>query len=514
MDGGAQSSHQLDFYQAMTDFKLMFPNMDEEIIEAVLRANGGAVDGTIDQLLTMNTDFDQPAVAASISIGSRPPCSAKVKRILELSGRDRLPASETSTSSCGNDSASNLSRSAFGRPVGSKSSAGSSVDPEAGQRRYRKAESCGISSLSSNMSEDLLLLETTADESQVFGDSADVRDGAVGGENCATSWGDADFLPATPAPPIPPRSPLHAAPPLPPKMSLMSPPPAVSSGRGTGGNQMPPDSRKKAKSWDPPLLGKLPDDFLRLDIGPHAKRSFRTSSAPTHQSLLMTHSMPDATARTRNPCQEAASPLPSARVQPLRLSSETGHGRGQSTGTHHSHRSNDDGVLSLSHACECKRHSSGALERPLGSRRHIEIDANTWQMLEDERLALVLQSEEFLTELRQNEDFMRSLEHERQLRPSDVHDILPVLDKSSHTDDSAEFRTMLKHIGDSSRKKLITAAHKFFAKCKRKSQKPILKDSVAPSTVNLLDEEETNNKDAVDEDMPFADEQYKWWSQH
>lgn len=68
-------------------------------------------------------------------------------------------------------------------------------------------------------------------------------------------------------------------------------------------------------------------------------------------------------------------------------------------------------MLSLSHACECKRHSSGALERPLASRRHIEIDANTWQMLEDERLALVLQSEEFLTELRQNEDFMRSLEH-------------------------------------------------------------------------------------------------------
>lgn len=92
MDGGAQGSHQLDFYQAMTDFKLMFPNMDEEIIEAVLRANGGAVDGTIDQLLTMNTDFDQPVVATSMLIGSRPLCSAKVKRILELSSRDRVCA--------------------------------------------------------------------------------------------------------------------------------------------------------------------------------------------------------------------------------------------------------------------------------------------------------------------------------------------------------------------------------------------------------------------------------------
>lgn len=246
----------------------------------------------------------------------------------------QLLASETSNSSCGNDSVSNLSQSAFGRPFGSKSSARSSVDTEAGPHRYRKAESCGISSLSTNMSEDLLLLENTGDESQVFSNSVDVHDGAVGGENCAASWCDADFLPAAPAPPIPPRSPLHAAPPLPPKMSLMSPS-AVSSGRGANGNQMPPDSRKKAKSWDPPLLGRLPDDFLRLDIGPHAKKSFRTSPAPTHQSLLMTHSMPDAATRSRNPCQEAASPLPSARVQPLRLSSETGHSRGHSTGTHH-----------------------------------------------------------------------------------------------------------------------------------------------------------------------------------
>ena len=54
--GSDVESQQLDFYQAMADFKSMFPDLDEEIIEAVLRANGGAVDGTIDQLLTMNYD--------------------------------------------------------------------------------------------------------------------------------------------------------------------------------------------------------------------------------------------------------------------------------------------------------------------------------------------------------------------------------------------------------------------------------------------------------------------------
>ena len=48
----------------MSDFRHMFPNMDEEVIEAVLRANNGAVDETIDQLLTMNIDEKQDEPAA------------------------------------------------------------------------------------------------------------------------------------------------------------------------------------------------------------------------------------------------------------------------------------------------------------------------------------------------------------------------------------------------------------------------------------------------------------------
>ncbi|XP_055622297.1 CUE domain-containing protein 1 [Toxorhynchites rutilus septentrionalis] len=50
------STMQLEFAQAMSDFKNMFPEMDRDVIEAVLRANQGAVDATIDQLLAMSTD--------------------------------------------------------------------------------------------------------------------------------------------------------------------------------------------------------------------------------------------------------------------------------------------------------------------------------------------------------------------------------------------------------------------------------------------------------------------------
>ncbi|CAG0914665.1 unnamed protein product [Notodromas monacha] len=46
---------ELEFLQAMRDFKTMFPDMDSDVIEAVLRANDGSVDASIDELLTMSS---------------------------------------------------------------------------------------------------------------------------------------------------------------------------------------------------------------------------------------------------------------------------------------------------------------------------------------------------------------------------------------------------------------------------------------------------------------------------
>jgi len=68
---------QLDFQEAMRDFKFMFPEMDSDVIEAVLRANHGAVDATIDQLLTMNTDYENEKVRhpslGSAAVETAPP---------------------------------------------------------------------------------------------------------------------------------------------------------------------------------------------------------------------------------------------------------------------------------------------------------------------------------------------------------------------------------------------------------------------------------------------------------
>ncbi|KAF6207076.1 hypothetical protein GE061_018315 [Apolygus lucorum] len=57
-----QPTTQLEFHQAMADFKTMFPTMDDDVIEAVLRSNQGAVDATIDQLLSMSSDNENEKI--------------------------------------------------------------------------------------------------------------------------------------------------------------------------------------------------------------------------------------------------------------------------------------------------------------------------------------------------------------------------------------------------------------------------------------------------------------------
>lgn len=66
----AATTMQLEFEQAMTDFKTMFPDMDVEVIEAILRSNKGAVDATIDQLLAMSTDNQVSSARSCLSFVS------------------------------------------------------------------------------------------------------------------------------------------------------------------------------------------------------------------------------------------------------------------------------------------------------------------------------------------------------------------------------------------------------------------------------------------------------------
>ncbi|XP_040280159.1 CUE domain-containing protein 1 [Bufo bufo] len=321
----------LEFNQAMEDFKTMFPNMEYDIIECVLRANNGAVDATIDQLLQMNLHngtFDD----SSDSDDSIP--QEILERTLEPDSSDEEPP-----------------------PVYSPP-------------------------------------------------TYDVR------------------LSDRPHPQTPPTPP--------PRTDVLP----------VCGSQVP----KVCRNWNPPLLGSLPDDFLR--ILPQQMESVQS-------------------------CQRG----PSSKLE-------------------------EDSK---------KEHCSMDQERQLK------------QYLQDERVALFLQNEEFMRELQRNREFLLALERDRlkyeskksksssmlgnndfsfcpSITTDESHTVSGGCDSSSAISEDALFRDKLKHMGKSTRKKLLEIARAFSEKTKmRKSRrKHLLKHQVlgtAASTANLLDDVEGHSCD-------------------
>ncbi|XP_014736710.1 PREDICTED: CUE domain-containing protein 1 [Sturnus vulgaris] len=333
----ARQVRRLEFNQAMEDFKTMFPNMDYDIIECVLRANNGAVDATIDQLLQMNLD-GSGCDDSSDSEDSIPP--EILERTLEPDSSDEEPP-----------------------PVYSP----------------------------------------PAYESQALG------------------------------------SRYPRAPPTPPPRTDVP-------GPGSTGHY---------RNWNPPLLGNLPEDFLRI--------------------------LPQQTASTQG-----------------------------------------------SHGCR------QPVPRGLGPRGQgsLEQERRWKQYLEDERIALFLQNEEFMKELQRNRDFLLALERDRLKYESKKSkstsvavsndfgfssvlsgDVAPSVtsEAGGAVSDDALFRDKLKHMGKSTRKKLFELARAFSEKTKmRKSKrKHLLKHQVmgtAASTANLLDDVEGH---AYDEDFQARRQQLR-----
>ncbi|XP_052423543.1 CUE domain-containing protein 1a isoform X3 [Carassius gibelio] len=320
----------LEFSQAMDDFKTMFPSMEHEVIECVLRANHGAVDSTIDQLLQMSLD-SQATDDSSDSEDSIPP---------EILGRTLEP------------------------------------------------------------------------------DSSDEE-----------------------PPPIyaPPSYDMHIFDRKHPAEVPSTPPPRF--------NDYPPPGHQQVgryRNWNPPLLGNLPDDFLR--ILPQQSETLQRSQSNLSQ-----------------PSSSSSSSLSSL----TQLSS-----------------------------------SSSALSGGVWSS---EQDRKLKQYLEDERIALFLQNQEFMKELQRNRDFLIALEIGDNCGSASE-------EACSSVSDDALFLEKLKHMRKSTRKKLFEIARSFSEKTRRKKSKkrvlpkhqsyphisspdsrclqfaPIL--GSATSTVNLLEEVE------------------------
>lgn len=333
----------LEFNQAMEDFKTMFPSMDYEVIECVLRSNNGAVDATIDQLLQMSIDGNG-SDDSSDSDDSIPP--EILERTLEPDSSDEEPP-----------------------PVYSPPA----YDMHIYDRKYPNA------------------------------------------------------------PPTPP--PRFEAQPPPPVQPPPEQPPSAPQNR----------QNRSYRNWNPPLLGNLPDDFLR--ILPQQSDSIQNSQSGFS-----------------DPSSSAASSLSSVPQQ-----------------------------------------AASATAAPGASEQERKLK----QYLEDERIALFLQNEEFMKELQRNREFLIALERDRikyeSKKSRSAHSAAGSFAGDHHyapgsidgVSDDALFRDKLKHMGKSTRKKLFEIAKGFSEKTKRRKskRKTLLRHhslGTANSTANLLDDVEGN----------------------
>ncbi|XP_034759095.2 CUE domain-containing protein 1-like isoform X1 [Acipenser ruthenus] len=348
----ARPVRRLEFNQAMEDFKIMFPSVDSDVIECVLRANSGAVEATINQLLQMNMDGYDDSDDSDDSI---PP--EILERTLEPDSSDEEPP-----------------------PVYSPPA----YDMHIYDRKYPEA------------------------------------------------------------PPIPPprygqEEAGHAT--------------ALSSYSYMFDAQPPagPRPARRYRDWNPPLLGSLPDDFLR--ILPQQRGSVQNSQSSQPQ-------------------------VPGAG------STVTAAARGGAQAS--------QGVAT-------------------------EQERKLKQYLDDERIALFLQNEEFMRELQRNREFLLALEKDRlkyeskKSKPSHTsaslenstagdHSAPGPVETCSTVSDDAMFRDKLKHMGKSTRKKLFEIARTFSEKTKMRKpkRKTLLKHQAlgtAASTTNLLDDVEGNSCD-------------------
>lgn len=285
----------LNFDRAMSDFKTMFPEIDCEVIETVLRANDGAVQCTIDQLLVLQESAIKQTSNYSFNLPYLPSYEASEKKL------DELPPAY--------------------KDIGEKLTSDFSV--------YNL--------------------------NKIFNDSAQKFSG------------------------------------------------------------------NKKSSWNETLIGKLPDDFLRL----------RTTNCYSNEN-----DNAPLNSKAKNVC-----------------------------------KINDDFM------------SEDELER----------------FLEDEKLAMFLQNEEFIRELRRNKDFLTSLEADNKIAVGGTNTVIssPIVTsggaRSRTVYDDAVFRQKLKHMGKTTKKQFSKMAKKF---SRGKTEVGGLIGN-SESTINLLENDDTEKKDFV-----------------
>lgn len=505
-----RGTRQLDFFQAMADFKNMFPTLDDDVIEAVLRANDGAVDATIDQLLTMTIDEDMSCVDFSENTEFKMPQipSYDEHELAAIGGSEDSPPSYSEAMRTP-PGLTNQTQSIWTTPIAA---------PKLPSRNQ-------------------LQLEV---------DSHLDSQGAVARLN-------------------PAGLPKNAG------AGLGFSPHVNSVQRSNSSDSQTTSLKKEFRNWNPPMLGNLPDDFLRLMLPetklgtPSAKsdidKTANLSATPVSvmsmtdtrpkihkgrsKSEKLSRSFSMGTKETKDKDSVSKnSDKKNKSSEKISRSFSLVDGSHKSVGARHKDRGSGlSSSQSRNHSVIIETHdfSKDMLQERIkeNERRRqntsAHFDPELAQYLEDERLALALQNSEFLQELRSNDDFMKTLEKERvsaknkdinsssspsmmspALRPPD--DALEGYgDDSDKTlgafpfsqpvakdkDEDAELRRQLNGMGKASKKQLASLARKFF-KRKKKNSKQILGEKLAPSMMNLLEDEDEEGDEDLNLDSRYG----------
>ena len=259
----------------------MFPSLDEEVIEAVLRANDGAVDATIDQLLTMTLDSpEQDSPSRSESPGPplppAPPIPRQAEENIYMNQSELMSAAAAIADSSSDEEAVPDNPPPYqsvhpNHPPSYNDYANMSASGRLQSPKTDKASNSvddADALLTLGGPDPAMMFHSSEPEgataSPVYGTvervaAADIGlftlDSNDGAKQSLGGFGDEETI---------------SVPSLPPQMSLLrhsytctqspltAPPPALTES-------------SRYRRWDPPMLGTLPDDFLRIQLTPEQK---------------------------------------------------------------------------------------------------------------------------------------------------------------------------------------------------------------------------------------------------